>query len=116
MSCTEKKHDGVGIKQNLIMTSNGFSNSFSTGRTSGSNPIPTPNPASNSIVCFPLYALTNIGLRANITRLNAIPQNLDDNVGAYDLSVANGVLVVATAERTRVNSSTNGFYAVDLRG
>lgn len=111
-----KKYDGVGLKQNLVMTSNGLSVAFSTGRSSDPNVIPAPNPTSGSLVCFPLYALTNSGLRAEIPKLNAIPQNLADNVGAYDLSVANGVLVVATSERTRANSINNGFYAVDLRG
>lgn len=108
-----KRHDGVGLKQNMMMTTNGLSTSFSSGRVVGA--IPTPNPASSSLVCFPIYALTNNGLRAEIQNLNAIPQNLSDDVASYDLSNINGILVVAVAARARVNSSTNGFYAINLR-
>lgn len=82
--------------------------------------IANPNPTTNSMVFAPSYAIMSGGdMRAVVDRLLFVPQNISTQKNTLDLSISNGVLLVAVrnaAIAPNVNKDDPvGFLAFDLR-
>lgn len=109
-----KEYTGVGTLQPFSFTTNGSTTEKYSGKSTESYVIPTPNPVSQSLICFPIHALTKTGLRGSFPGLMYIPQHLASNRASYDLTFTGNVLTVATAVSRMTSSTENGFYAIDL--
>lgn len=109
-----KEYTGIGTLQPFSFTTNGSVTEKTSGRSTETYVIPTPNPVSQSLICFPIHALTKTGLRGSFPGLMYLPQNLDNNRASYDLVFTGNVITIATALARNTTSTDNGFYAIDL--
>lgn len=109
-----KSHTGTGTLQRYSFTTDGNVADKTSGRSIETYLIPMPNPVSQSLICFPIHALTKTGLRATLPNLMYIPQNLGSNIASYDLVLTDNVLTVAVASNRNSSSTENGFYAINL--
>lgn len=109
-----KEYTGIGTLQPYTFTVDGSITEKHTGRNLNAHAIPTPNPVSQSLICFPIHALTKTGLRGSFPGLMYLPHNLNSNLASYDLVLTDNVLTVAVGSSRSTSSLDNGFYAIDL--
>ena len=109
-----KEYTGIGTLQPFSFTTNGSVTEKSSGKSVETYAIPTPNPVSQSLICFPIHGLTKSGLRGTFPGLMYLPQDLNNNRASYDLAFTGNVITVATALGRNSSSTDNGFYAIDL--
>lgn len=109
-----KEYTGIGTLQPFSFTTDGSIAEKSSGHGTASYVIPTPNPVSQSLICFPIHAPTKTGMRGTFPKLMYMPQNLDSNLASYDLVFTDNVITVAVTSSRGSSSSYNGFYAIDL--
>jgi len=107
-----RPHNGGSALARFALTPSGTTAGFYTGMSNG---VVFPNPASQSLIAVPLYALSQGSLRAVMPRLMAIPQELNklDNT-AFDLIIANNVMTVCVEAMPGRTDNTYGYYAIDL--
>lgn len=109
-----KEYTGVGTLQPFSFTVDGGVTEKYSGNNAEIYTIPVPNPVSQSLVCFPIHALTTTGLRGSFPGLMYIPHNLSNNRASYDLVFTGNVITVAVASGRSTSGLDNGFYAIDL--
>lgn len=97
--------------------------SFTSGGgsyTSGSyNFLSYPNPTTNSMVCYDLYAISESALRAKAPRIMGVPHNISSvsSFTAMNNTLVDNYLMVglsSTVESTVPGQSPTGYFAFDM--
>lgn len=113
-----KNHLGIGGLEPVAITHD-LSYAKTTSGYKGSspvlNPIKYPNPTSQSLIAMPLYVATPIGLRAVIPNILFIPQDLEEKVSVFDMTIDNDVLIVAMMGNAQSITRYFGFFGLNLR-
>lgn len=109
-----KDHTGVGDVQPFVMTTGGYSTVQQSGHNTDALTIPTPNPASSSLICFPIHALTKKGIRGSLPGILALPHHMNNNIGGWDKVITKDILTVAVFYSRATTGYENGFYAFDM--
>ena len=109
-----KDHTGIGGIQKFVMTTDGYADYRYTGHNQTLARIPSPNPASQSLICFPIHTLTSKGLRATLPKILALPHDMLNNRAGWDLTITDNLLTVAVFYSRATTGEENGFYAIDL--
>lgn len=105
-----KSFNGTGTLRSLVLSSNGGVEPLLSGREGAASNY--PNPATQSIIGLPIYALTSEHLRAKFPSILFIPQNLNDNYIDLDKNSTSNSLIATVAGQ--YGTGNNGFFAFNL--
>lgn len=103
-----KRANNTGGLSPFIFATDGAATLYYSGAQGDSTNF--PNPATQSVIGLPVYAMTDQNLRARLPALLAIPQNMNNNVAALDRLTENQKLIVSVGSQLAIA----GFLALDL--
>lgn len=109
-----KDHTGVGDVQPFVLTTCGYNTAHQSGHNIDVYKITTPNPASQSLVCFPIHALTKKGIRGTLPGILSLPHDMNNDIAGWDKLITQNILTVAVFYTRATTGYENGFYAFDM--